>query len=236
MNRACALFLGLATLAFATPRIDTLLAGDGSKAGLWIPKSRKKLPLVVWLHGGIGANNPAKGVAAATNMASTWGDSGTFALVAPSAWPASPWWSSDAALRVTEFVNMASRRPGVDGTRIVLAGASDGGSGALWIAASLRTKFGKTLKGVAIWSAAPDVLVSQGVPWKPSEIKGVPLRWTAGGHDRLYPLERIHFWWEACQAAGIPLDPHENPTADHDLKFHGPDLAMFPAWVRKTAK
>lgn len=236
MNKFLALLLTLFSATFASPKRDTLIAPDGSKAGLWVPKSKKKLPLVVWLHGGIGANNPSKGVAAASNMAATWGDSGAFALLAPSAWPASPWWSEDAALRVADLVAKASRRPGVDGTRLILAGASDGGSGALWLASQLRTKFGKSLKGVAIWSADPDVLVSQGIPWSPTGLKGLPLRWTAGGRDHLYPLERIHSWWEACQAAGVRLDPHETPAADHDLQFHGPDLALFPAWVRKTAK
>jgi len=236
VNRIARSLLACATLAFSAPKLDTLVAPDGSKAGLWLPKSKKKLPLVIWLHGGLGANNPAKGVAAASNMAATWADSAAFALLAPSAWPSSPWWSQDAAIRLTDFVAKATRRPGIDGTRIVLAGASDGGSGALWLAANLRTRFGKSLKGMAIWSADPDVLASQGIAWNPAQLKGLPLRWTAGGRDRLYPLDRIHSWWETCHGAGILLDPHENPTADHDLQFHGPDLALFPAWVRKTAR
>ncbi len=233
------ILLGLFTFAafsWASPKHDTLKASDGSKAGLWVPKSKHKLPLVIWLHGGIGANNPAKGLAAAANMAVTWADSGAFALLAPSAWPASPWWSDDAAKRVAEFVEQAGRKPGIDASRILLSGASDGGSGALWLASALRGKWTKRLKGMAIWSADPDVMVQQGISWNPASLKGLPLRWTAGGHDRLYSLDRVHFWWEQCQAAGLVLDPHENPTADHDLQFHGPDLALFPAWVRKTAR
>lgn len=236
MSRYVLLALALSSGAWCAGRLDTLAAPDGSRAGLWVPSAAKKLPLVVWLHGGIGANNPAKGVAAANNMASTWGESRAFALLGPSAWPASPWWTSDAADRVARLVEQAARRPGIDASKIVLAGASDGGSGALWIGSALRKRWGTRLKGVAIWSANPDVMVLQQVAWDPAALKGLVVRWTAGGQDHLYPITRIRFWWERCAVNGMKLQSRENPTADHDLKFHQADLALFPAWVRHTTR
>lgn len=221
----------------ATPhRVDTLNLPDGSKAGLWIPGGKGRKPLVVWLHGGIGANNPAKGVAAAANMAATWGDSGAFALVAPSAWPASPWWGQEAVGRLEAVVAAAARNRGVDPDRIVVAGVSDGGSGSLWLSSRLRAAWGKRLKGVAVWSTDPDVLSMQGADWNPSSLRGLALRWTAGGRDRLYPLERVRLWWGECERQGVLLERHEDPQADHDLSFHQADLARFPAWVRRVAK
>lgn len=236
MNRIPLWTCLLAGLAAAAPKFDTLVAPDGSKAGLWVPKSRKKLPLVVWLHGGLGANNPAKGIAAASNMAATWGDSGAFALLAPSAWPASPWWSEDAARRIEDLVAKAAKVPGVDAGRIVLAGASDGGSGSLWLSVRLRRDLKNRVKGAAIWSADPDVMEMQGISWDPALLKGTALRWTAGTGDRLYPVERIRFWWDRCRAVGIRLESKETAGADHDLQFHKADLALFPAWVRKNAR
>ena len=237
MNRpSLRLFFFLTAFTWASVPLDTLVSPDGSRAGLWIPSTKKKLPLVVWLHGGIGANNPAKGVAAAFNMTTNWADSGSFALLGPSAWPASPWWTKEAANRVADLVEQASRRPGIDASKIVLSGVSDGGSGALWIASALRKRWGNRLRGVAIWSANPDVMFMQQVSWDPIPLKGLAVRWTAGGQDHLYPLERIHYWWEQCKTDGIKLQTHENPTADHDLKFHQADLALFPAWVRRAAK
>jgi predicted esterase len=230
------LILSLGAAALPAGRLDTLVASDGSRAGLWVSAARPKRPLVVWLHGGLGANNPAKGLAAASNMAASWGDTGSFALLGPSAWPASPWWSNGAADRVVDLVEQAARRPGVDGSKIVLAGVSDGGSGALWLASSLRVRWGKRLKGVAIWSANPDVLFLQGLSWEPGTLRGIPLRWSAGGKDHLYPLDRIHFWWGQAKSAGIALEPHEDPLAGHDLQFHQVDLARFPGWVRRTAR
>ena len=243
MNRVLPTLILLATLA-AVPRaeigLDSLVASDGSRAGLWIPAppkgSSRKLPLVVWLHGGLGANNPAKGVAAARNMAATWSASGAFALLAPSAWPASPWWSPGAAARILELVEQAARRPGIDATRIVVAGVFDGGSGALWTASRLRPQWGGKLKAIAVWSTLPDVMIVQGASWDPAPLKGLPLRWTVGDKDHLYPVERVRPWWEPLRTAGVILEVHENPTADHDLSFHGADLAAFPAWVRAKAR
>jgi len=220
-------------------RIDTLLVADGSRAALVLPgrpesraaKSRSKVPLVVWLHGGIGANNPSKGLLAAQGFAA-WADSGRFALLAPSAWPASPWWSASAQARIADLVAQASRRPGIDASRIVLAGVSDGGSGALWLASRLRGDWGIRLRGVAVWSTDPSVLVAQGVPFDPSALKGLPVRWTAGERDRLYPMEDVATWWDRLRGAGVGLDAHDDPLADHDLAFHQADLGRFPAWLR----
>ena len=137
---------------------------------------------------------------------------------------------------MADLVDQASRRTGINASKIVLSGVSDGGSGALWIASALRKRWGARLKGVAIWSANPDVMFLQQVSWDPAPLKGLPLRWTAGGQDHLYPLSRIKYWWEQCASNGIKLQSHENATADHDLKFHQADLALFPAWVRRTAR
>jgi poly(3-hydroxybutyrate) depolymerase len=220
----------------ASVHMDTLRAPDGSAAGLWTPSSKVRRPLVVWLHGGIGADNPSKGLAAAAGFVHNWGDSNAFALLAPSAWPASPWWTDEAARRVAQFVDEAAKKPGVDGSRIVLAGVSDGGSGALWLASRLRGIWGGRLKAVAVWSCDPDVLQMQGAAWAPESIKGIPLRWTAGGRDHLYPLDRIRWWWSRCARSGVAVDRHETPEADHDLAFHQADLGKLPAWVRLKAK
>lgn len=227
----------LFTAAAAKPvQVETIRLPDGSQAGFWAPKSRAKRPLVVWFHGGIGANNPAKGVPAAQNMAATWKDSGAFALAAPSAWPASPWWTDEAVARTAALIDSAAKRKGVDATRVILAGASDGGTGALWIASKLRTKLGARLKGVAVWSCSPDVLSMQGLTLPALPLVGLPIRWTAGGKDRLYPLVRIKEYWAALSQAGLALETHENAVADHDLSFHAADLALFPTWSRQTAK
>ena len=224
---------------FGDCRTDTLVSSDGSRAALVVPvRTRQaktpKLPLVIWLHGGIGANNPAKGLTAAQGF-TKWADSGGFALLTPSAWPASPWWSLTAKARLQELVEKASKVPGVGTRVIVLAGVSDGGSGALWLAEQLRGTWGKRLKGVAIWSSDPSVMASQGIPFDLSALKGLPVRWMAGQRDHLYPFEDVASWWDRARANGVVLEPLSDPTADHDLSFHQQDLGRFPKWLRSLA-
>lgn len=220
----------------ATWRTDTLVAPDGSKAALVVPSGKpigtsRGFPLVVWLHGGIGANNPAKGLQAAPGFAPL-ADSGRFAFLSPSAWPASPWWSASARDRLQALVRMASSRPGVDASRIVLAGASDGGAGALWLAATTRRVLGDRLRGVAVWSTNPSVLESRGARLEVAGLTGIPVRWRAGTQDRLFAPQDIAIWWESLRREGVALDAVVDPLAGHDLADHKADLASFPAWLR----
>lgn len=223
-------------LAFAGSwRTDTLVAPDGSKAALVVPSSASRarsggFPLVIWLHGGLGANNPAKGLQAAPGFAGL-ADSGHFALLAPSAWPASPWWSTSARDRVLALVDASSRRPGVDASRIVLAGASDGGTGALWLAVALSGTWRGKLRGVAVWSTNPSVLEGRGAVLEETVLKGLAVRWRAGARDRLYDPRDVAVWWERLRAGGAALDANLDPQAGHDMADHRADLAAFSAWV-----
>lgn len=221
-------------------RTDTLVAPDGSKAALVVPSGATKgktkgYPLVVWLHGGLGANNPAKGLQAAPGFAAL-ADSGRFALLAPSAWPASPWWSASARDRLLALLDAATRKPGVDASRIVLAGASDGGTGALWLAVALRGAWGGKLRGVAVWSTNPSVLEGRGATLDVSGLAGLAIRWRAGSLDRLYDPRDVAGWWRRLEGAGAVLDTRLDPLAGHDMIDHQADLATFPTWVRSRVR
>lgn len=219
--------------AASAPLVEQLAGAGPSRAGFVVPQAAragKAVPLVVWLHGGIGANNPAKGVAAAQGFA-VLADTGRFALLCPSAWPSSPWWSEDAAHRVASLIRMAMRRPGV-GRRLVIAGTSDGGAGALWLAARLRGEFGDTLSAVAVWSCSADLLAAVGAPWDSRRLAGLPLRWTQGDRDRLFAIDGIRRQWVALRQAGIALEERTATDAGHDLADHQQDLARFPQWLR----
>lgn len=229
------LLLAILLSVAAAWRTDTLEAPDGSRAGLVVPSGKavgmsRGFPLVVWLHGGIGANNPSKGLQAAPGFASL-ADSGRFAFLSPSAWPASPWWSASARDRLLTLVRMASSRPGVDASRIVLAGVSDGGTGALWMAATIRTELGDRLRGVAVWSTNPSVLEGRGETLEIARLEGLPVRWRAGARDRMFDPRDVAAWWRRLVGVGVVLDTRLDPLAGHDMADHKADLAVFPVWV-----
>lgn len=217
-------------------RIDTLRTPDGGRAALVVAAtSKERRPLVVWFHGGIGANNPSKGLLAAPAMAA-WADSCGFALLVPSAWPASPWWSASAQSRLETHLLQIGKRRDVDVRRILYAGASDGGNGALWLAGHLPASRSGALRGVAVWSTDPSVLVSRGVEFDPAWLRGLPVRWTAGGRDRLYPAADVMAWWARLRAASVPLESRLDPEADHDMAWHQADFARFSAWGKSRLR
>lgn len=234
------ILLAIVLALAASWRTDTLVAPDGSKAALVVPSRKVKakpagFPLVVWLHGGLGANNPAKGLQAASGFASL-ADSGGFAFLAPSSWPASPWWSVSARDRLLSVVESASKRPGVDASRMVLAGASDGGTGALWLAVATRDVWKDRLRGVAVWSTNPSVLMGRGTQLSVAGLAGLPVRWRAGSRDRLFAPEDVALWWERLRMGGVDLDAVVDANAGHDMADHKADLATFPGWVKRTTK
>ncbi len=231
--RMLALTVSFALAAQAAPAVRQIRLADGSVAGLVLPSHAKgKVPLVIWLHGGIGANNPAKGVEAARNF-TAWADTSGFALLCPSAWPASPWWSASARARVAGLIATVSKNPHVDGSRLIFSGTSDGGIGILWMAQELRPSLGKRLRGIAVWSCDPTVLVNSGVAFNPRALAGLPVRWAEGGNDRLFPLADVRQWWNRFIAAGVRLEAHPVAWAGHDLVDWKADLMTFGAWVRQ---
>jgi hypothetical protein len=191
----------------------------------------KTLPLVVWLHGGLGANDPSKGAKAARNLA-VWADTSGFALLCPSAWPASPWPSPSAQSRLEQLIALASREKRIGKGAIVIAGSSDGGTGALWLAGQMRPSLGKRLQGVAVWSCNPSVLERYGQEFDPRLLSGLPVRWAQGGRDRLFALEDVRHWWNRCLAAKIRLQPHPQELAGHDMADWAADQGLMGAWVR----
>jgi len=223
----------LGSLSNAQGILKTLSLPDGSKAGLVLPsRAGGKAPLVIWLHGGIGANDPAKGIKAATNM-QLWADSSNFALLCPSAWPTSPWWTPEATGRILDLVRQCSKNPRIDANRIILTGTSDGGAGALWNVKGLRGVLGKRLKGVAVWSCNPSVLGNYGEAISLGSFSGLPVRWAQGGRDRLFALDDVRGWWGQFIAARAKLEPHPVEMAGHDMADWQQDQGTLGAWIRK---
>jgi dienelactone hydrolase len=129
-------------------------------------------------------------------------------------------------------LQQAGKRRAVDTRRVVFAGVSDGGSGALWLAAHLPALRSGALRGVAVWSTDPSVLESRGAVLDPTLLKGIPVRWTAGGRDRLYPVSDVTNWWARFRTASVPLESRLDPEADHDMAWHQHDFGRFPAWAK----
>ena len=59
----------------------------------------------------------------------------------PYAWHDAPWWSDDQVLSFRAIVDQLKRKYNIDENRVVVAGVSDGGTGAYYIAMRETTLF-----------------------------------------------------------------------------------------------
>lgn len=90
------------------------------------------------LHGGVGrrTSNQPRGTGEIGNLAGA-----EQIYVLPIFWADSPWWSDDQVANFCEIVDQLKRTYNVDENRVVVAGVSDGGTGAFYIAMRETTPF-----------------------------------------------------------------------------------------------
>src|SRR6267142_6958548 len=94
------------------------------------------------LHGGVGGRT--------TNEPRGTGEIGALAgaeqfYVLPYSWIEAPWWGDDQVLNLSAIVDDLKRTYNIDENRVVVAGVSDGGTGAYYIAMRETTPYASFL-------------------------------------------------------------------------------------------
>jgi dipeptidyl aminopeptidase/acylaminoacyl peptidase len=112
------------------------------------------------LHGGVGGreNNQPRGNGEIGALA---GPAEQF-YVLPYSWYAAPWWSDDQILNLDAIVDSLKRTYNIDENRVVIAGVSDGGTGAYYIGMRDTTPFASflPLNGYIIMACRPPIIRS----------------------------------------------------------------------------
>ena len=168
------------------------------------------------LHGGIGGRTGNQPVGS--------GEIGRLAgveqiYVLPYGWKDAPWWSDDQVLNLQAILDALKRSYNVDENRVVVAGTSDGGTGAYYFAMRDTTPFASflTLNG-SIMALTSDDMEVIGNP-SPNNLRNKPLFVVNGGRDRLYPTSVIEPIIEHMKKNGVAIDYHPQPNAGHDTTW-----------------
>ena len=139
--------------------------------------------------------------------------------VTPYAWKGAPWWSEGQILNLRAILDVLKRRYNVDENRVVLAGVSDGGTGAYYVAMRDTTPFASFLP----LNGTPLVLGNQGLTLNerifPNNLRNKPLFVVNGGQDPLYPSNMVEPALEHMKNNGVAIDYHPQPTAGHDTTW-----------------
>lgn len=226
-----ALFLLLLVQTGALASWDTLQIRVGtthSAAGIWVPKGKlpKKLPVVIWLHGGMQSGKCEKGFEAGL-AALPWLSQKAILVASPSACRDKHWLSPAGLDAIESLLDSLDARFSIDPSQITLIGVSDGGFGVTSYSLQGKRKI------------AHRVFISTYIgAWLPMEqIKDVKQKlstgtWTflQGGADQIFPAERTKPWIEAFCLQVPQCSLHWDAKGEHDMSWW---VEHRPEWIRK---
>jgi acetyl esterase/lipase len=202
----------------------------GILPGVDNPHSRA-LPLIIYLHGGIGTSRTDKGVNAYT-MLSPLADSMPLYLASPSANRLTPWWSSAGLERILQSVRYMCLHYPIDAERIFLVGVSDGATGCYAAANTIPAPFA----GFIAISGFGGMLPRVGLPLAPSNLMQRPIYNVQAGLDRLYPLEMVNAFLDELYNHGVNVERTVYPDERHGFDYREREwpalLKLLREWKR----
>jgi len=176
---------------------------------------QKRYQVRFQLHGGVGGRTD--------NQPRGSGEIGSLAgaeqiYVIPYAWNDAPWWSDDQVLNFDAIVDSLKRSYNIDENRVVVAGVSDGGTGAYFIAMRETTLYASflPLNGFIKVLANPDI--DPGGLFA-TNLRNKPFFVVNGGKDPLYPTEVVEPYLQLMMNKGIQMEYHPQPDAGHNTSW-----------------
>jgi hypothetical protein len=175
------------------------------------------------LHGGVGGrtDNKPRGNGQIGTLSGNGSGEGAGAeqfYVIPYAWNDEPWWSDDQVQNLHAIVDDLKRRYNVDENRVVVAGVSDGGTGAYFVAMRHTTPYASflPLNGYIMVLANGEIDDGRNFP---NNLRCKPLFVVNGGKDRLYPISIVEPYTRHLMKNGVQIDYHPQPDGEHNTKW-----------------
>jgi hypothetical protein len=167
------------------------------------------------LHGGVGGRTD--------NKPRGNGQIGTLAgaeqiYVIPYAWNDEPWWSDDQVLNLYAIVDDLKRRYNVDENRVVVAGVSDGATGAYFMAMRDTTPYASFLPLNGYIMVLANGEIDDGHTF-PNNLRNKPMFVINGGKDRLYPISIVEPFTRHLMRNGVQIEYHPQPDGEHNTAW-----------------
>jgi hypothetical protein len=165
------------------------------------------------LHGGVGGreNNQPRG----TGESPLQGAEQIY--VVPYAWNAAPWWSEDQVWNLAAITDAIKRTYNIDENRVALAGVSDGGTGAYYIAMRDTTSYASVLPLNAFIMVLANRSIDDGQSF-PNNLRNKPMFVINGGRDPLYPTAEVEPFVRHLMS-GVDIEYHPQPEAGHNTAW-----------------
>jgi len=149
--------------------------------------------------------------------------------IIPYAWQDAPWWSDEQIVNLRTLLDSVKRNYNVDENRVAVAGVSDGGTGAYYIAMRDMTPFSSflTLNGFVLVLRS----VVQGDLF-PTNLRNKPFFIVNGGRDPLYPTRAVEPYVDHMKKGGVQLLYQPQPNGVHNTAWWPDVKDSFEAFVR----
>jgi hypothetical protein len=180
------------------------------------------------LHGGVG--RPEPGLRGSGSIGALAGAEQIYVM--PASWDAAPWWNGVQLENLRVILDAVKRTYNVDENRVAVAGVSDGGTGAYYIAMRDTTPYASflPLNGFIMILANPSVGIRDQL--FPNNLRNKPFFVVNGGRDQLYPTSMVDPFVRHLQGGGVDLTYLPQPEAQHNTAWW-PDLKdTFEQFVR----
>jgi hypothetical protein len=167
------------------------------------------------LHGGVGGrvDNKPRGNGQIGQLAGA-----EQIYVIPYAWNDEPWWSDDQVLNLRTIVDDLKRRYNVDENRVVVAGVSDGGTGAYYVAMRDTTTYASFLPLNGYIMVLANGEIDDGHNF-PNNLRNKPIFVVNGGKDRLYPISIVEPFTRHLMRSGVQIEYHPQPDGEHNTNW-----------------
>jgi hypothetical protein len=152
--------------------------------------------------------------------------------IMPAAWNTAPWWSDIQVASLRAILDDVKRDYNVDENRVVIAGVSDGGTGAFYVAMRDTTPYASflSLNGYVLVLRNPALEIRDSLFL--NNLRNKPLYLVNGGKDPLYPIAAVEPSIAFLNEAGVSITYRPRPEAGHDTSWW-PDLKEdFETFVR----
>ena len=188
------------------------------------------------LHGGVGGriDNKPRGNGQIGTLSGESAGAEQFYVI-PYAWNDKPWWSDDQVLNLHAIVDDLKRRYNIDENRVVVAGVSDGATGAYYIAMRDTTPYASflPLNGYLMVLANGDIDDGRSFP---NNIRNKPLFVVNGGKDRLYPISIVEPYTRHLMKNGVQINYHPEPDGEHNTAWWPEIKGPFEKFVAENPR
>jgi len=184
----------------------------------------RKYQARIQLHGGV--SRESNGVRGDGTIGALAGAEQIYII--PYGWTDAPWWADSQVENIRTILDTVKRTYNVDENRVAVAGVSDGGTGAYYIAMRDTTPYASFLPLNGFIMVLTSVTSADLFP---NNLRNKPFFVVNGGRDPLYPMRAVEPSLNHLKTHGVQVEYHPQMNGVHNTAWWPDVVNSFEAFV-----